>query len=84
MEDSTSLFPQSSTDEERLQVRIRRVPDLDNGNLFLTSFTCKKCRNLMRLRDIFQVIEQAKEDVERCLSLYEQSGKIPTTILEAR
>lgn len=38
----------------------------------------------MRLRDIFQVIEQAKEDVERCLSLYEQSGKIPTTILEAR
>ena len=29
-------------------------------------------------------MEQAREDVEKCLSLYEKSGKIPTTIMEAR
>ena len=34
--------------------------------------------------DYFQVMEQARSDVEKCLSLYEQSGRIPTTIMEAR
>ena len=29
-------------------------------------------------------MEQAQIDVEKCLSLYEQSGRIPTTIMEAR
>ena len=30
-----------------------------------------------------KVMEQARGDVEKCLLLYEQSGKIPTTIMEA-
>ena len=29
-------------------------------------------------------MEQAKADVEKVLQLYEESGRVPTTIMEAR
>ncbi|CAB4000135.1 Hypothetical predicted protein [Paramuricea clavata] len=50
------------------------IPLEDNTGLFAQSSSNE---------EHVKVMEQARSDVEKCLSLYEQSGRIPTTIMEA-